>query len=544
MGLTEMSDYERRAWEDLTKRRDRFFARRTRRFVPEVVRHRARDVGRNVLERARDIPGEEEAERVIRDAAEAATDIIGRAAVWSMPANHVLNGFRDPGNQVIHLPDIREFDLSVLDDVRPRLAPKYMIGAGASGAGAGFVISGGEVATLVGAVGGGAAGGATTGGPGAVPGSGAGAGPGLSVVAGAMAADAAATMFTAMRLVFETGAYYGYDANRPEERLQAMAILNVATAAGQGPKIRAYQELNRLVKMIVRNATWAELNQNVLTRVVRRLFLSLTERLTKRKLAIVLPFIGVALGGGMNTLTMSRIADASDLLYRERFLREKYDLPLPDELGQDEDVIEGDVIEDEIRVAEIVDEELDGLTEVDGFRLQFDPAEIRPLAERFSYDDDAAVRRVGASAARRGYYTREEFTAVCNWKTPRSRARVATNSAEQVETQTKLALGKQTSKEERMTALTALVGVGVPTASALLHFAEPERYPILDVRALESLGRRGQSTYSTTFWLRYLAACQALAEAHGVPIRTLDKALWQHSKERQRPHRRRVSKAG
>jgi hypothetical protein len=52
------------------------------------------------------------------------------------------------------------------------------------------------------------------------------------------------------------------------------------------------------------------------------------------------------------------------------------------------------------------------------------------------------------------------------------------------------------------------------------------------VRALESLGVVGRSSYSVTFWLAYLAACRELASRHGVSIRTLDKALWQWSKER------------
>jgi hypothetical protein len=74
--------------------------------------------------------------------------------------------------------------------------------------------------------------------------------------------------------------------------------------------------------------------------------------------------------------------------------------------------------------------------------------------------------------------------------------------------------------------------VGIPTASTLLQFAFPTRYPILDVRALGSLGVRGRSTYPISFWLRYLEACRALARDISIDIRTLDKALWQHSKER------------
>ncbi len=62
-----------------------------------------------------------------------------------------------------------------------------------------------------------------------------------------------------------------------------------------------------------------------------------------------------------------------------------------------------------------------------------------------------------------------------------------------------------------MEALLSLSGVGVPTASTLLYFAFPALYPILDVRALESLGVKPRSQYPITFWLGYLEACRALA---------------------------------
>lgn len=76
----------------------------------------------------------------------------------------------------------------------------------------------------------------------------------------------------------------------------------------------------------------------------------------------------------------------------------------------------------------------------------------------------------------------------------------------------------------------ALTGVGVPTASALLFFAFPKDYPILGVRALESLGQEARAVYPTSFWTDYLLACRRIAGELGVPIRTLDKALWQASR--------------
>ncbi len=165
------------------------------------------------------------------------------------------------------------------------------------------------------------------------------------------------------------------------------------------------------------------------------------------------------------------------------------------------------------------------------FELQFDPREIPALAARFPATDDGPAAQAGAAARAQGYYTRAQFLIVCAWKTPRSRPRVAANREPEVRAATRAALTAG-DERERMEALLALAGVGVPTASTLLYFAAPDRYPILDVRALESLGERAtRSTYPVSYWLEYLAACRALALRHGVDLRTLDKALWQHSRE-------------
>ncbi len=165
------------------------------------------------------------------------------------------------------------------------------------------------------------------------------------------------------------------------------------------------------------------------------------------------------------------------------------------------------------------------------FSLQFPASEIEALASRFGYADDARLLVAGTAAKARGYYTREEFVLVCAWKTQRSRSKVATNTEGAVAGATRRALAA-TDEAARMSALLELAGVGVPTASTLLYVAFPNDYPILDVRALESLGVRPRSQYPLSFWLAYLSACRELAHSYRVSIRTLDKALWQHSKER------------
>jgi hypothetical protein len=166
---------------------------------------------------------------------------------------------------------------------------------------------------------------------------------------------------------------------------------------------------------------------------------------------------------------------------------------------------------------------------VPAFELQFPAEQVPDLAARFPDGDNSACEAAGAAARARGYYRRAEFVLVCAWKTARSTPKVALNPAVRAATRRALADPEEAA---RMQALLALTGVGVPTASTLLYFAFPALYPILDVRALESLGVKPRSTYPIAFWLDYLAACRDLADRCGVSIRTLDKALWQWSKER------------
>ena len=78
-----------------------------------------------------------------------------------------------------------------------------------------------------------------------------------------------------------------------------------------------------------------------------------------------------------------------------------------------------------------------------------------------------------------------------------------------------------------------LDGVNWPTASVLLHFGARDPYPILDFRALWSLQVSVPKQYGFEFWWAYSECCRVLAKKHKVSMRTLDRALWQYSKEKQ-----------
>jgi len=152
-------------------------------------------------------------------------------------------------------------------------------------------------------------------------------------------------------------------------------------------------------------------------------------------------------------------------------------------------------------------------------------------AKRYAYQDDSAARAAGARAARGGQYSREDFLTIVRWKSARALSRAERNAPAAVEQMTRAAFNAD-DEVTRVLHLVSLEGVGVPVASALLHFAFPETYPILDFRALHSLGdMRRRTQYSPAFWSNYVKRCQDLADRAGVTIRDLDKALWQDSRE-------------
>lgn len=142
------------------------------------------------------------------------------------------------------------------------------------------------------------------------------------------------------------------------------------------------------------------------------------------------------------------------------------------------------------------------------------------------------LEEVGPAVATRGYYVRSEFLRVGRWKSPRSITYLEHNTDDDIEYVTRSALAAPERLQHRF--LDVLSGVGVKMASALLMIPAPERFTVCDFRAIETLGRPGEldTGFNPDDYLSYLRLCRALANRVGTNLRTLDRALWQWSKER------------
>ncbi len=334
----EMTPYEERAWAEIVEWREDLFTTRTRRMVPAAVRDRAVKAGRNAKAKVEALPAAHDFEAFFLKALGGLGDFGARTAMASVRDDAIVEAYRKRGHTVDDLDDIRKLDLQVIDDVKPNLGLAYTAGATVEGAAAGFAVSGGELL-------------ATAGG---VFGVGAGSAPGAATVIGAMAGDAVAVLMGTNRAVAHIAAYYGYDVDKPDERLFALAVLGMGTATEVG-KAAAYAEINKLVQALARRAAWEQLRQNMVARVVEKVFARLGFRITQRKLGQAVPVVGVLLGAGMNAKLFMGVTDDAEHIYRERFLRDRYGLPPHDVLPPTHDTIDDAEV---IDVAELLDEEL------------------------------------------------------------------------------------------------------------------------------------------------------------------------------------------
>jgi len=209
-------------------------------------------------------------------------ELLNDGASWTVRTDAILGEFRKDGHSVATLQDIHALPLENVDKTVGLLAAKYKSTAFAEGAAAGA----------------------------------------LGIIG--IAVDIPLLVGMALRAVNEYASYYGFDVSVQGERMFAMSILSAASAPNQAAKQVALAELTRLSVMIAKRKTWEELQRLVSVQVIKKIAQALGIRLTKGKLAQLVPVLGAAVGAGYNAWYLSQVTETAYLLYRERFLIEKH----------------------------------------------------------------------------------------------------------------------------------------------------------------------------------------------------------------------------
>jgi hypothetical protein len=131
------------------------------------------------------------------------------------------------------------------------------------------------------------------------------------------------------------------------------------------------------------------------------------------------------------------------------------------------------------------------------------------------------------------FLTRNELCKIGKWKSPRTKKHCLNpdNDERTVRDISKFSFSTK-SERAKIESLFVFKGVSWPVASTILHFAFPDKYPILDFRVLESMGWGKPTQYDFKFWQDYCSYLRKLATKYKISLRVLDKALWQISKDK------------
>ncbi|MGE0826045.1 MAG: EcsC family protein [Candidatus Binatia bacterium] len=211
------------------------------------------------------------------------TSVCNDVAHWSVQSETIYQEFRSAGHASVTKPaDVFDLELEHVDRVVSWLDTKYKGLALVEGAGTGAL-------GLVG-----------------IP------------------PDLVALITLNLRAIGEYATYYGFDVSSQRERLFAMNVLGLASSPTDASKGLALAQLVRIARDVARKRTWKHIEQHAFVQVIQQIAKALGIRLTKAKLAQVVPVAGAAVGGGFNAYFTAKVCDAAYYLYRERFLAAKY----------------------------------------------------------------------------------------------------------------------------------------------------------------------------------------------------------------------------
>lgn len=226
----------------------------------------------------RAIPG---ADLAVEKSVGGLVSLLNDAAQWSVSPPRIFTTYQDAGHKVQTHQDIFSLDLQEVDRVMGALSVKYRALAAVEGAGTG----------AAGALG--------------IP------------------VDVVALVTLNLRAIGEFGTYCGFDMSTEQERLYAMQILSLSASPSDATKQVAITQLVKISKDVASKQTMKQLERHTFVKVIQELAKALGIRLTRAKLAQLLPLAGAVVGGGFNAYYTNKTCETAFYMYRERFLLRK-----------------------------------------------------------------------------------------------------------------------------------------------------------------------------------------------------------------------------
>ena len=128
---------------------------------------------------------------------------------------------------------------------------------------------------------------------------------------------------------------------------------------------------------------------------------------------------------------------------------------------------------------------------------------------------------------------KETFIRLINWKSSRLRGIVKLNEYETTYQPVLSNLKDFRNSRAMINSLVSLYGIGIPFASTILHFFQPDIFPIIDIRTTESLAYFGLWHHNSINDDNYLSFCEIIKNIQkksGSTFRQIDRALFSFHK--------------
>jgi EcsC protein family len=218
---------------------------------------------------------------VIKSAASGIFSLCNDAAQWSISHEYVFKDFRSSGHDVSKLEHIHTLELQKIEKMIGWVPTQYSGILAAEGIATGFAGA-----------------------------------PGLI-------ADIPSLIILSMRAIGVYATYYGFDVNYQEERLFALQVLSEASGVNDATKAAFMANLSKIAKQVAQKKTWEQLEKDALVRLIRRIAEAIGQKITKDKMAQVIPVVGSVVGGGFNYYYMSKVCKAANYMYMEKFIDRK-----------------------------------------------------------------------------------------------------------------------------------------------------------------------------------------------------------------------------
>ncbi|MFI8390688.1 EcsC family protein [Streptomyces sp. NPDC085540] len=157
----------------------------------------------------------------------------------------------------------------------------------------------------------------------------------------AMTADILVIQVLSTSIAARIAYSYGYDAKDPDEQIFIQRLVQRSFMA-QASKAKPLRDAARAAEAVKGRVNWSQkLRQDHrLLAALEKLMQQLGpagSRVPVQNVAKVVPFVGVLVGAGMNSLVLGRVAADAQRYCQTRFLCDKYGLPLPAALATDQD---------------------------------------------------------------------------------------------------------------------------------------------------------------------------------------------------------------